>query len=311
MVVKISTESLVPAFLNFKEIVPCDSTDDMTTKALTTDAEPNKSADDPESADVANADSADITDAYLESDLGSLSSDSSEDGDDVAEEHFATETLDDVDDEIFGEYALETSNPPISLDTSTPSATPSTEQANSPKTREVTVKVPCWVREHAVSKDRSDINFAEFEKCRSECWFSIAENRRSGLYLPDTEYVKHGQPEEWLAGGFILRSSINSIWPYDGRKIHKFRGKKVITSKNSEDWQFDWDNTIWRSRIETKRTEKALEQADQKMKRKVDELQANSPETTCKIPKTGHGFNIIRPYLNFRSNVSRPSTDSA
>ncbi|KAH9871038.1 hypothetical protein J1614_006612 [Plenodomus biglobosus] len=186
-------------------------------------------------------------------------------------------------------HARKTSRIPTTTPITGPTKTPSDRS----KMKEVHIKVPCWVRAHAVPKDRSNITLARFAKSRSEFWLSVAENRRSGLYLPATGYVKHGQPEEWLAGGFIHRSSITGIWPYDGKKIHQSQGKKVITSKNCEDWQFDWEGQIWRCCSEMKLIKNAFQQAEEKKKRKADRLEADKDELASRFSSTDAGYKKV------------------
>jgi len=126
------------------------------------------------------------------------------------------------------------------------------------------VKIPIWVSRTVVPADRSPISVGDFERSGSEVWMSVYENRLSGLNIPDGSIARSGQAEEWLAGGYIPKSRIVNVWPFDGEKVRITEGDEVVTSSHNIDWEYDWKHWIWRSRFEMKNIKKALRMEESK-----------------------------------------------
>jgi len=115
------------------------------------------------------------------------------------------------------------------------------------------VTIPVWIRSPAVPADRSSITWPQLQASGADMWLSITEIRSSDmkLILPmirrwDTIAAK-GHNYEWLACGFIPKSQITRIMPWDGVRLHRDLEVRIVRSIDSPDpWVFDWTTSMWR-----------------------------------------------------------------
>ncbi|KAF2127550.1 hypothetical protein P153DRAFT_295249, partial [Dothidotthia symphoricarpi CBS 119687] len=114
------------------------------------------------------------------------------------------------------------------------------------------VNIPVWIRDTAIPIDDSNITLEQLENSGADMWLSITEIRKSDLQGCKSQYGERGpicmkgHDYEWLACGFILKSHIANIMPYDGKQLHKQMTLKVIRSLRSTDrWIFNWHRRMW------------------------------------------------------------------
>ena len=115
------------------------------------------------------------------------------------------------------------------------------------------ITIPVWIRDKAVPKDRSAITPQQLEASGADMWLSITEIRMSDLklVLPQIRYcdtiAAKGHDYEWLACGFISKSTITHVMPWDGVRLHVIKDARIIHSINSPDpWVFDTSSRMWR-----------------------------------------------------------------
>ena len=115
------------------------------------------------------------------------------------------------------------------------------------------ITIPVWIRDKAVPKDRSAITPEQLESSGADMWLSITEIRSSDLklILPKIRYcdtiAAKGHDYEWLACGFIPKSTITHVMPWDGVRLHKIKDARIVHSIDSPDpWVFDANSRMWR-----------------------------------------------------------------
>lgn len=154
------------------------------------------------------------------------------------------------------------------------------------------VKIPIWMRGRGIPEDLSPIHIDVHDnllmKKGTEIWLSIQDNWRNGLSLRPEG--RRGQFEEWLALGHILKSSVDAVYPYDGKQIHMLQVAGVVTSEVSKiksqadkDWEYDWESWIWRSQEEMSEIKRTLKREKDK-KRNAPADDSETPESS-KRPK--------------------------
>ncbi|CAN9255089.1 unnamed protein product [Alternaria alternata] len=88
---------------------------------------------------------------------------------------------------------------------------------------------------------------------KNNMWLSITEIRASDmkLILPKIRWCDticaDGHDYEWLACGFIPKSRVTRVMPWDGTRLHRNPDVRIVRSIDSPDpWVFDWTTSMWR-----------------------------------------------------------------
>jgi hypothetical protein len=115
------------------------------------------------------------------------------------------------------------------------------------------VAIPVWIRDTARPSDWSSITEQDWIKSGADMWTSITEIRRSDLKKHTPKIRKYdtvasrGHDYEWLACGFIPKSCVEQIMPWDGKKLHTVQDTRIVRSIGSPDpWIFDYNIDMWR-----------------------------------------------------------------
>lgn len=107
------------------------------------------------------------------------------------------------------------------------------------------VKIPVWVKAKGITRDSPATTVEELWKAGCQLHFSVAELRRTdfNFRLPATM----GHDGEWLIAGFVPKSAIEGIFPYDGNKIHYVRPSiPVYSPKSALGHIWDWEAAGWK-----------------------------------------------------------------
>ncbi|OAG17588.1 hypothetical protein CC77DRAFT_1033476 [Alternaria alternata] len=115
------------------------------------------------------------------------------------------------------------------------------------------VSTPVWIRDTAVPLDHSAITWQQLKASGADMWLSITEIRASDmkLILPKIRWCDticaDGHDYEWLACGFIPKSRVTRVMPWDGTRLHRNPDVRIVRSIDSPDpWVFDWTTSMWR-----------------------------------------------------------------
>lgn len=108
------------------------------------------------------------------------------------------------------------------------------------------VDIPLWIARTALQSHGDEatktISLDGIKASGAEPWLSITELRFCNLRV----IAARGHDYEWLAGGFIPKSRIEAVWPYDGNKLHTVEPSEPVKSLESRDhWVFNFKTWFW------------------------------------------------------------------
>ncbi|PVI08246.1 hypothetical protein DM02DRAFT_690757 [Periconia macrospinosa] len=109
------------------------------------------------------------------------------------------------------------------------------------------VSVPAWVSKEALvshgDATTKTITLQGLKDSGAEVYFSITGLRMCDMKVPAAD----GHDYEWLAGGFIPKTRVEDVWPFDGKELHMFpKGKEIRSLDSMNIWQWDDSNWTWK-----------------------------------------------------------------